>query len=82
VATSSVTALRDPQFAARGHFVELDHPIHGTTTVQGSRYRLSATPAAIERAAPTLGHDNDHVLRHVLRYDERIALLNETGALT
>lgn len=83
VALSSVSALGDPQLAARGHFVELDHPIYGKTVVQGSRYRLSETPAVVERPAPTLGRDNDHVLRHILGYeDERIAALDEIGALT
>ncbi len=81
-ALSSLTAIHDPQLVSRGHFVELDHPIYGTTVVQGSRYRLSQTPAAVHRAAPTLGHDNDHVLRDLLGYDEaRIAFLNESGAL-
>ena len=82
-ALSSATAIRDPQFVARGHFVELDHPILGRTVVQGSRFRLSETPAAVERPAPTLGRDNEHVLRHILGYDDaRIELLQATGALT
>jgi benzylsuccinate CoA-transferase BbsF subunit len=83
VAVSSVTALVDPQLVARGHFVELDHPLFGKTVVQGSRYRLSETPAVVERPAPTLGRDNDHVLRELLGYDDaRIASLEESGALT
>jgi len=83
VALSSVSVLEDPQLMARGHFVELDHPIHGKTVVQGSRYRLSETPAVVDRPAPTLGRDNDHVLRHILGYDnEHIASLGEAGALT
>jgi len=82
-AVSSADAVRDPQLAARGHFVELEHPIHGTTVVQGSRYRLSETPAVVTRPAPTLGCDNDHVLRNLLGYDDgRIASLAEAGALS
>jgi crotonobetainyl-CoA:carnitine CoA-transferase CaiB-like acyl-CoA transferase len=82
VAVSSVSALGDPQLVARGHFVELDHPIHGKTVVQASRYRLSDTPAVVDRPAPTLGRDNEHVLRHILGYDdERIAWLEAIGAL-
>jgi benzylsuccinate CoA-transferase BbsF subunit len=82
-ALDSETALRDPQLVARGHFVELEHPLHGRTVVQGPRHRLSATPAAVDRAAPTLGRHNDHVLRDLLDYDDdRIAHLNEIGALT
>lgn len=83
VALDSESAIRDPQLVARGHFVELQHPLFGTTVVQGSRYRLSETPAVVERAAPTLGRDNEHVLRDLLGYgDARIAELNEVGALT
>jgi len=82
VAVSSVNALVDPQLVARGHFVELEHPVFGKTVVQGSRYRLSETPAAVDRPAPTLGRDNDHVLRDLLGYDDaRIAALAEIGAL-
>ncbi len=81
-ALSSMSALADPQLVARGHFVELDHAASGKTVVQGSRYRLSETPAVVDRAAPTLGRDNDYVLRHILGYDdERIASLDEAGAL-
>src|SRR5262249_11966430 len=83
VAVSSVNALVDPQLVARGHFVELEHPLFGKTVVQGSRYRLSETPAAVDRPAPTLGRDNEHVLRNLLGYDDaRIAELAEIGALT
>jgi benzylsuccinate CoA-transferase BbsF subunit len=82
VALASDTALRDEQFVARDHFVELDHELYGTTVVQGSRYRLSRTPAVVDRAAPTLGRDNDHVLRDLLGYDDaRVASLAALGAL-
>ncbi len=63
----------DPQLAHRSHFVELDHPIHGKTTVEGSRSRLSRTPARVDRAAPTLGQDTQYVLETILGYSaERI----------
>jgi crotonobetainyl-CoA:carnitine CoA-transferase CaiB-like acyl-CoA transferase len=82
-ALSSATAVRDPQFVSRGHFVELDHHIHGRTVVQGSRFRLSETPAVVAHPAPTLGRDTDHVLRDILGYDDtRVELLRESGALT
>ena len=73
---NSTELLADPQLRHRGHFVELEHPIHGTTTVEGSRFRLSRTPARVERAAPTFGRDNHHVLTEILGYsDERVAEL-------
>ena len=83
VALDSETALDDAQFRSRGHFVELEHELYGKTVVQGPRQRLSRTPAVVDRAAPTLGRDNDHVLRDLLGYDEaRVAALDEVGALT
>jgi crotonobetainyl-CoA:carnitine CoA-transferase CaiB-like acyl-CoA transferase len=83
VALDSDTALRDTQLVARGHFLKLEHELYGKTVVQGSRYRLSRTPAAVTRAAPTLGRDNDHVLRDLLGYDDaRVEELAASGALT
>lgn len=81
-AVSTVDYVEDAQLAARGHLVELPHPLHGTTTVEGPRYRLSATPGGPRRAAPTLGQDNEVVLRDLLGYDDaRIAALHDEGAL-
>jgi crotonobetainyl-CoA:carnitine CoA-transferase CaiB-like acyl-CoA transferase len=83
VALDSDTALLDTQLVARGHFLKLEHELYGKTVVQGSRYRLSRTPAAVTRAAPTLGRDNDHVLRDLLGYDDaRVEELAASGALT
>jgi benzylsuccinate CoA-transferase BbsF subunit len=72
----------DEQFRHRGHFVEAEHAVHGRIPVEGSRFRLSRTPARYERAGPTMGGDNDYVLRELLGYnDERIAALVAAGAL-
>jgi crotonobetainyl-CoA:carnitine CoA-transferase CaiB-like acyl-CoA transferase len=72
----------DPQLAHRGHFVELEHSVHGTTTVGGSHFRLSRTPARIERSAPTFGRDNFEVLSEILGYDaDRIAELAAASVL-
>jgi crotonobetainyl-CoA:carnitine CoA-transferase CaiB-like acyl-CoA transferase len=35
-------------------------------TVEGSRFKLSRTPARVERAGPTLGRDNQYVLETIL----------------
>ena len=72
----------DPQLTRRGHFVRLPDPLHGTTTIEGSRFRLSRTPARIERAGPTLGRDNQYVLQTILGYSpERITALADAGVL-
>jgi len=74
--------LADPQLAARGHFVRLTHPTRGSTMVEGSRFRLSRTPAQMPTAAPTLGRDTADVLRSLLGYgDARIAELEAAGVL-
>ncbi|NOT56946.1 MAG: CoA transferase, partial [Deltaproteobacteria bacterium] len=72
----------DPQIVHRQHFVELDHPKFGKTTVEGSRFRLSRTPARIEGAAPTMGRDNQYVLETLLGYsEERITEIVASGVL-
>ena len=73
VVQNSPEMVEDPQLVHRGHFVELPHDIHGTTTVEGSRFRLSRTPASISVSGPTFGRDNLEVLERILGYDtERI----------
>jgi benzylsuccinate CoA-transferase BbsF subunit len=79
---NSAALYNDPQLVQRGHFVQLPHPHCGTTTIEGSRFRLSRTPARIERAGPTLGQDNHYVLETILGYSpERIAALMAAGVL-
>ncbi len=79
---NSTQAVRDPQLVHRGHFVKLPHEVHGTTTVEGSRFKLSRTPAKIERAGPTFGRDNFYILETILGYSpERIAELAAGGVL-
>jgi crotonobetainyl-CoA:carnitine CoA-transferase CaiB-like acyl-CoA transferase len=74
--------LSDPQIRHRGHFVELPHPVYGTTVVEGPRAILSRTPAQARRAAPTLGQDNQYVLEKILGYsDERIGEIAASGVL-
>ena len=60
----------DPQLLHRNHFVPLEHNTLGTVTVEGPRFRLSRTPAEVNRAAPTWGRDNQYVLEEILGYNE------------
>src|SRR5262245_35281881 len=60
----------DPQLLHRSHFVELEHPTYRKTTVEGSRFRLSRTPARVAGSAATLGRDNQYVLATILGYSE------------
>ena len=82
VVQNSSEIYADPQLAHRGHFVEVEHPMHGTITIEGSRFRLSRTPARFERSAPMLGQDNQYVLETILGYStERIGELVAEGVL-
>ena len=79
---NSTEAVKDPQLLHHGHFVRVPHPALGETTVEGSRFRLSRTPARIERAGPTFGQDNFEVLTELLGYDgDRVAELAAAGVL-
>ena len=81
--SSSADVCADPQLAARGHIVALDDPRHGTAYVEGPRYLLSDTPGRPAGPAPTLGRDNETVLRDILGYpEERIRALAEGRVLT
>jgi benzylsuccinate CoA-transferase BbsF subunit len=72
----------DAQLRHRGHFVTVPHPLLGTTVVEGSRFRLSGTPAQVTGPAPTYGADTHAILTDVLGYDDdRITALIAAGAL-
>ena len=82
VVQGSALAFADPQLQHRGHFVELEHPLFDTTTVEATRFTMSRTPPRVVLSAPSFGRDNDHVLRELLGYDdERITELVVAGAL-
>jgi crotonobetainyl-CoA:carnitine CoA-transferase CaiB-like acyl-CoA transferase len=72
----------DPQLDHLGHFVVVEHPHHGTVTVEASRTALSATPSALPRGAPVLGQHTIDAMTELLGYDdERLATLLAAGAL-
>ena len=64
---NSAALCADPQLLHRGHFCRCRTPTCGTTTIEGSRFRLSRTPARIPESAPTYGRDNGAVLRRPTR---------------
>lgn len=78
----SAACFADPQLQHRNHFVELAHPTQGKSVVEGARVVFGRTPAGRPQVAPTMGADNDAVLRELLGYaDERIVELAASGAL-
>ena len=79
---NSADLSRDPQLAHRGHFVQLEHSVHGTTFVESTAIKLSLTPGTVTKAAPTLGADAQYILQDLLGYsDEQITDLTADGAL-
>jgi len=72
----------NPQLRARDFFIELDHPELGKTVSDAAPIKLSQAPARYNRAAPTLGQDNDYVYRHLLGMSEpEVAGLRKNGVI-
>jgi crotonobetainyl-CoA:carnitine CoA-transferase CaiB-like acyl-CoA transferase len=61
----------DPQLEARNFFIETVHPVLGTRTGDGTPVKLSGSIPSYERAAPSLGQDNEYVYRELLGIGER-----------
>jgi crotonobetainyl-CoA:carnitine CoA-transferase CaiB-like acyl-CoA transferase len=55
--------FRSPQLQARGFFQELEHPVLGRATYPTTPYKLSASPAKLDRPAPRLGEHTTQFLR-------------------
>ncbi len=71
---NSAECFADPQLKAREHFVPVAHSSVGEMIVEGTRFRLSRTPAEITRASPELGEHNAMILLETLGYDgDRVA---------
>ena len=71
--------FQDPQLIFRNHFQMLEHPEMGYHNYEMPPFRLSSTPAKLNRPAPCIGQDNEYVCRQLLcmEDDEFISLLNE-----
>ena len=58
--STAADLLASPHLAARGFFVDVDHPEAGSRPYPGAPYRFAATPWRIRRPAPRLGeHDRE-----------------------
>jgi formyl-CoA transferase len=74
--------FEEPQVAARGMRIELEHPLAGKVPLIASPMKFSGTPLAHEAPPPTLGQHTDEVLRGLLGLDDAaIARLREGGAI-
>jgi crotonobetainyl-CoA:carnitine CoA-transferase CaiB-like acyl-CoA transferase len=73
--------FNDPHLAARGFFVEIDHPHTGPLRYPGPQFKMSATPWRPGRA-PLLGEHTEVVLRERLGFTkESVARLRAQGAI-
>lgn len=72
--------VRDPHLAARGMFVELEHPRVGKIKVPNFPVQFSETPVVVKTAAPLLGEHTKEVLMGVLGLsEERLVELVRAG---
>ena len=71
----------DPQVQARGMSVETEHATAGSVRNIGIPVKLSETPGAIRRSAPTLGQHTDEILAEFGYGEKQIADLRDSGAL-
>ncbi len=82
VQTAEDVLDKDPQLAARNHWVYLDHPEAGRTAYDGDTFKLSDTPGNIHSAAPCLGQHTGYVCRELLGMNEdEVSVLREEKVL-
>jgi benzylsuccinate CoA-transferase BbsF subunit len=82
VAQRGSDLFNDPQLLHRGHFVPLEHPEMGVCYYGGPSAHLSATPARLRSAAPTLGQHTEWVMKEYLGYtDAEYAAYQRAGVL-
>lgn len=72
----------DEQLAFRNFWLEIDHPVAGKIKYPGAPFKLSTTPAAIERPAPLLGEHNEQVYCKMLHYSrEQLVRMRQGGII-
>ena len=73
--------LADPQHAARGYILDVDHPVAGVTRQPGFLFKASETPWQTSRA-PLLGEHNLSVFSETLNLSvSDIRVLHERGVI-
>ena len=82
VSNAEDLCARDPQLAARGHFVEVSTPEGRTVRLDGPPFLLSETPARVRGPGPLLGEHTDRVMTDVLGCGaEELAALRAAGVI-
>lgn len=74
--------VNDEHFAARGFFVEVDHPATGTLKYPGAPFKMKETPWQVRRPAPLLGQHNAEIYSDRLGFSrEDLVRLREEGII-
>jgi formyl-CoA transferase len=74
--------LADPQVAARGLRLEVEHAAEGALPLLGSPFTIPTAPAEVRLAPPTLGQHTEEILRELLGYGpETLTELRAAGAI-
>jgi CoA:oxalate CoA-transferase len=72
--------VADPHLAARGMFIELEHPLAGKIKLPNFPVKFSETPVVVKAAAPVLAQDSKEILMGLLGLsEERVIDLVRTG---
>jgi len=71
----------DPQVAAMGYMVDLEHPLTGPERMVGPAVSMSITPTGSMRSSPPLGHHSDEVLAELGVPPAVVASLREQGVV-
>jgi crotonobetainyl-CoA:carnitine CoA-transferase CaiB-like acyl-CoA transferase len=74
-------ASEHPQFAARGYYEKVDHPVAGVVAVPTLPMRLSGIDRWTARPAPTLGQHNAEVLGLLGLDADDLGRLADTGVI-
>ena len=82
IVQSPEEVLSDPQFEARGYFVDIEHPATGTVKYPGPPFLMSGTPWGPANPAPLLGQDNQEIFGERLGYtNEEMSRLRAIGII-
>jgi crotonobetainyl-CoA:carnitine CoA-transferase CaiB-like acyl-CoA transferase len=74
--------LNDRQMAARGFFVEVEHPENGKLKYPGVPYRFSGIPREVPVAAPLLGQHNEEIYCGRMGYSKHdLVKFKESGVI-
>jgi crotonobetainyl-CoA:carnitine CoA-transferase CaiB-like acyl-CoA transferase len=78
---TSAQVLQDRQMAARGFFVEVDHPQVGKIKYPGVPYRFSEIPQEKPDAAPLLGQHNAEIYSRLGYTKNDLVKMEEAGII-